>query len=129
MSHVKPVLEVIKNLTGIVVREKAPTVVGARMGRPEKAKRREMHPLVHALFPTGLAGGSQRNLAKASSKAVVEVELAKRRCPSCREVTFKVKCPGCEVLLNVCVLSVNALSKSVYAQFVRAERKVLRSKQ
>lgn len=97
MSHVKPVLEVIKNLTGIVVREKAPTVVGARMGRPEKAKRREMHPLVHALFPTGLAGGSRRNLAKASSKAVVEVELAKRRCPSCREVTFKVKCPGCEV--------------------------------
>ncbi len=97
MSHVKPVLEVIKNLTGIVVREKAPTVVGARMGRPEKAKRREMHPLVHALFPTGLAGGSRRNLAKASSKAVVEVELARRRCPSCREVTFKVKCPGCEV--------------------------------
>ncbi len=97
ISHDKPVLEVIKDLTGIVVREKAPTVVGARMGRPEKAKRREMHPLVHVLFPVGLAGGSQRNLAEASNKAVVEVELVKRRCPSCRDITFKVKCPRCDV--------------------------------
>ncbi|MCK5563593.1 DNA polymerase II large subunit, partial [Candidatus Bathyarchaeota archaeon] len=97
VSHGKPVLEVIKDLTGIVVRAKAPTVVGARMGRPEKAKRREMRPLVHVLFPVGMAGGSRRNLVEASKKADVEVELAKRRCPSCREITFKVKCPRCDV--------------------------------
>lgn len=97
ISHAKPVLEVIKDLAGIVVREKAPTFVGARMGRPEKARRREMHPLVHSLFPVGLAGGSRRNLVEASKKAVVEVEIAKRRCPSCRDVTFKVKCPRCDV--------------------------------
>ncbi len=96
ISHAKPVLEVIKDLTGIVVREKAPTVLGARMGRPEKAKRREMRPLVHALFPVGLAGGSRRNLVEASNKGVVEVELVKRRCPSCRDITFKVKCPRCD---------------------------------
>jgi DNA polymerase II large subunit len=95
-SQAQPVLKVIENLTGIVVREKAPTVVGARMGRPEKAKRREMRPLVHVLFPTGLAGGSRRNLAKASSKRVVEVELVKRRCPTCRKITFKVKCSRCD---------------------------------
>lgn len=97
ISHANPVLEVIRDLTGIVVREKAPTFVGARMGRPEKAKRREMHPLVHALFPVGLAGGSRRNLVEASNKGVVEVELVKRRCPSCRDITFKVKCPRCDV--------------------------------
>ncbi len=101
VSHVKSVLEVIQDLTGIVVRAKAPTVVGARMGRPEKAKRREMRPLVHVLFPVGLAGGSQRNLAEASSKAVVEVELVRRRCPNCRDVTFKMKCSRCAVETQV----------------------------
>jgi DNA polymerase II large subunit len=97
ISHAKPVLEVIKALAGIVVREKAPTVVGARMGRPEKAKRRAMRPLVHVLFPVGLAGGSRRNLMKAAGKAAVEVELVRRRCSNCRDITFKVSCPKCGV--------------------------------
>ena len=101
ISHSKSVLENIKDLTGIVVREKAPTTIGARMGRPEKAKRREMHPLVHVLFPVGLAGGSQRNLIEASNKTVVEVELVRRRCPRCRGITFKVKCPKCDVETTV----------------------------
>jgi len=91
----KTVLEVIKDLSGITVREKAPTIVGARMGRPEKAKRREMHPLVHVLFPVGLAGGSQRNLVEASNKSPAEVELVRRRCPNCHTITFKFRCPRC----------------------------------
>jgi len=96
VSHERSVLEVIRDLTNLVVKEKAPTSVGARMGRPEKAKRREMRPLVHVLFPVGLTGGSQRNLVKASSGVAVEVELAKRVCPKCRASTFLVKCPECE---------------------------------
>jgi DNA polymerase II large subunit len=95
ISADKAVLDVIKDLSGIVVREKAPTVMGARMGRPEKAKRREMHPLVHVLFPVGLAGGSQRNLVEASNKPFVEVELVRKRCSNCHTITFKVKCPQC----------------------------------
>jgi DNA polymerase II large subunit len=96
ISSDKTVLEVIKDLSGIVVREKTPTVVGARMGRPEKAKRREMHPLVHVLFPVGLTGGSQRNLVEAYNKPPAEVELVRRRCPNCHTVTFKLKCPQCQ---------------------------------
>ncbi|MEA2089556.1 MAG: DNA polymerase II large subunit [Thermoproteota archaeon] len=91
------VLEVIRKLTGVVVKEKAPTFVGARMGRPEKAKRRAMRPLVHVLFPVGLAGGSRRNLVKASEKKVIEVEVVKRRCPRCGASTFNMKCPVCGV--------------------------------
>jgi DNA polymerase II large subunit len=97
LSSADSVLEAIKSLSGIVVREKAPTLVGARMGRPEKAKRREMHPLVHVLFPVGLAGGSQRNLVEASNKPMAEVELVRRRCPKCRAITFKLMCPRCNV--------------------------------
>ena len=91
----KSVLENIKRLSGVSVREKAPALVGARMGRPEKAKRREMRPMVHALFPTGMAGGSRRDLVMAADKGLIEVELVKRRCPRCHEPTFKVLCEKC----------------------------------
>ncbi|NIR87603.1 DNA polymerase II large subunit [Candidatus Bathyarchaeota archaeon] len=95
IARAKPVLEVIQELTGINVRAKAPTLIGARMGRPEKAKRRKMRPLVHVLFPVGLDGGSQRNLVDASRKAVIKVELVRRRCPNCKAFTPKIMCPEC----------------------------------
>jgi DNA polymerase II large subunit len=89
------VLEAIKKFTGVSVREKAPSYVGARMGRPEKAKRREMKPLVHVLFPVGLAGGSRRNLSEASNRAAIEVDLVRRRCLKCNETTCRIRCPHC----------------------------------
>lgn len=101
----KTALENIKKLCGVCVREKAPTFVGARMGRPEKAKRREMRPLVHVLFPVGLAGGPQRNIVKALDRATIEVDLVKRRCPSCRMGTRTAKCLNCgteAVLVKCC---------------------------
>ncbi len=91
----KSVFEIMQKLTGIPIRKKAPTFLGARMGRPEKAKRREMRPLVHVLFPVGLAGGSRRNLTKALNKVAIEVDLVKCRCLECNELTFKTKCPRC----------------------------------
>jgi DNA polymerase II large subunit len=92
---VKSVLEAINLLSGIKVRDKAPAFVGARMGRPEKAKRREMKPVVHVLFPVGLAGGSQRDIVEAAKKEPVFIEVVKRKCPICKTFTFKVKCPTC----------------------------------
>jgi DNA polymerase II large subunit len=89
------VFEAIKKFTGIPVRQKAPSFVGARMGRPEKAKQREMKPLVHVLFPVGLAGGSRRNLSEASNKGKIEVDLVRRRCLKCNEITFRIRCPNC----------------------------------
>ena len=89
------VLKAVSKLSGLEVRDKAPTFVGARMGRPEKAKRREMKPLVHVLFPVGLAGGSHRDLANAAKKGPVFVEIAKRKCPVCKSYTSRVKCNDC----------------------------------
>jgi DNA polymerase II large subunit len=89
------VLEAVRLLSGVEVKDKAPTFVGARMGRPEKAKRREMKPLVHVLFPVGLAGGSHRDLVEAAKKGAMFIEVAKRVCPQCGAYTFKVKCPEC----------------------------------
>ncbi|MDH7595877.1 MAG: DNA polymerase II large subunit [Candidatus Bathyarchaeia archaeon] len=95
VSYEKSVLENLKEFAGFVIREKAPTYIGARMGRPEKAKERIMKPLVHALFPVGLAGGAQRDLIEATKKETVTVEVTRRRCTSCGGETFKIKCPVC----------------------------------
>jgi len=97
MPNSKTVPEMIHEFSGLIVREKAPTFLGARMGRPEKAKRREMRPLVHVLFPVGLVGGSRRNLVEAMNKGSIEVELVKRRCPVCREITPRTICSKCNV--------------------------------
>src|SRR3990170_1635719 len=94
-SSAESALKAISLLCGVEVRDKAPTFVGARMGRPEKAKRREMKPLVHVLFPVSLAGGSHRDLVDASKKGPVFVEVAKRKCPNCRSYTFRVMCNDC----------------------------------
>jgi len=79
----------------VEVKDKSPTFVGARMGRPEKAKRREMKPLVHVLFPVSLAGGSHRDLLEAAKQGPVFVEMVKRKCPDCKSYTLRVKCSSC----------------------------------
>jgi DNA polymerase II large subunit len=95
VSSVESVFEAINILSPVFLRKKAPTLVGARMGRPEKAKRREMRPLVHVLFPVGLAGGSKRNMIKAAEKKSTFVEIIKRKCPVCKTNVFLKKCPTC----------------------------------
>ncbi len=89
------VLDALKELCDVVVKDKAPTFVGARMGRPEKAKRREMKPLVHVLFPIGLAGGSQRDIVEAARHGIIYAEIVKRKCPSCKTISFGIKCKLC----------------------------------
>jgi DNA polymerase II large subunit len=94
-STAKSVLEAVNILSGVSIREKACTFIGARMGRPEKAKRREMRPLVHVIFPIGLSGGSQRDIIDASKKGPTFVEVVKRKCPQCGIFTFRVRCASC----------------------------------
>jgi DNA polymerase II large subunit len=89
------VFKALNALAGIEIRDKAPSFVGARMGRPEKAKRREMKPLVHVLFPVSLAGGSHRDLVEAGKAGPAFIDVVKRKCPNCKTYTFRVKCADC----------------------------------
>jgi len=91
------VLEMLSVLSGVQVKDKAPSYVGGRMGRPEKAKHREMKPLVHVLFPVGLKGGSHRDLMEAAKQGPVFVELVKRKCPHCKSYTTRIICSTCAV--------------------------------
>ena len=87
--------ETLSRVSGVRIKDKAPTYVGGRMGRPEKAKRREMKPLVHVLFPVSLQGGSHRDLLEAAKQGHVFVEMVKRKCPNCKTYTRMIKCPNC----------------------------------
>ena len=88
-------LDIVGSLAGFTVREKAPVFVGARMGRPEKAKERKMEPYVHSLFPVAEAGGPQRDILKAEKGRTVRVELLQRRCAQCGAVSQTALCPEC----------------------------------
>ncbi len=93
-------LDAVRSLSGLDVRAKAPSRIGARMGRPEKAKERRMSPPPHILFPVSLAGGKTRDIKNAitytkdynSAKGEIEVEVATRKCTSCGSETFWLTC-------------------------------------
>jgi DNA polymerase II large subunit len=90
------VLALVSRLAGCTVRAKAPSRVGARVGRPEKARQRQMSPNVHVLFPVGAAGGSHRSVseaARATINAPVPTSLGLRTCPACARSTVWLRCP------------------------------------
>ena len=96
-------LEAVNDIAPFPIRPKAPTRVGARMGRPEKSEPRELSPAVHGLFPIGTAGGDQRSIAEASAyrpdangdAGVIDIELNRRRCPSCGTEGIDPRCRAC----------------------------------
>jgi DNA polymerase II large subunit len=93
----------VSHLSGFRIRPRAGTRIGGRMGRPGKSKPRKMNPPPHSLFPLGEAGGSRRSFQEASSHTIqansdggsIVIEVGRRRCPACGEVTYKNRCPAC----------------------------------
>ncbi len=95
-SSDKEVMEIIQTLAEFPVRKNAPTRIGCRMGRPEKANPRLMRPPVHVLFPVGMRGGMTRSLVKAAEKeGETFVEVARLECPKCGSTGFTRKCKRC----------------------------------
>jgi len=96
-------IRAVGELAPFAVRERAPTRVGNRMGRPEKSEQRELQPAVHTLFPIGEAGGNQRSVEDAAdhgdtvdgTRGDVEVEVGRRACRACGTETFRPRCPDC----------------------------------
>lgn len=90
-----PVTTITKN-TGIKIIPRAPTRIGARMGRPEKAGSRKMKPMVHVLFPVEEFGSSRRSVGEAmSSKGDYLSEVTPRVCSSCGNITVVPLCEKC----------------------------------
>ena len=86
----------ILNKNGLNVKDKYPVFIGARVGRPEKAKPRMMKPPVNVLFPMGSVGAKSRSLVRASKKrSETVIEAVYKVCPSCKTETYLNKCPKC----------------------------------
>lgn len=85
----------VSRLAGITIKARGPSRVGARVGRPEKARQRTMSPNVHVLFPVGEAGGPHRSFitaAKNLGATGVPIDLGVRICPACRARTVWARC-------------------------------------
>ncbi len=105
-------LEMANRLAGIVIRARAPTRIGARMGRPEKSDRRLMRPPPHVLFPTGEAGGKSRSVLEAvkhsegngNNVGIVDVAIERRVCRDCgiEGFSFRCECGGYTDKKRVC---------------------------
>ena len=96
-------IELVNEVAPFEVRERAPTRIGNRMGRPEKSEKRDLSPAVHTLFPIRDFGGNQRNVAEAARqmddrgrRGVFDVQIGVRECPDCGTHTYKPACPDCD---------------------------------
>jgi DNA polymerase II large subunit len=88
-------LEAINQVSPVNIMAKAPTYLGARVGRPEKTKERKMKPAPHALFPIGTNGGSRRNIVDAAKKGTISVDIARCKCTECGVGSMQAICPVC----------------------------------
>lgn len=105
------VLDILSEFSGMKIKDKAGTFIGARMGRPEQAKPREMKGNPNVLFPIGLSGGSTRSINKAieassSERKPIKAEIGLYNCPKCNEKSFMPVCNECggkTVKVNKCI--------------------------
>ena len=101
-AGIEKTIDAVCKVSGIIVKPRAPSRIGARMGRPEKSALRKMTPAAQVLFPIGDHGGKTRNLVNATGyredmNAVTgkfEVKIGMRVCPRCGRETHKWRC-GC----------------------------------
>jgi DNA polymerase II large subunit len=93
-------LDLINKLSSFQVMRRS-TFIGARVGRPEKAKERLMKPAPNVLFPIGITS-KDRNISKAFAlasrkfKPSVNIDIARYRCSSCNRVIDTGYCYDCQ---------------------------------
>jgi len=89
---------------------KSPIYIGARMGRPEKAKERAMDGKPQVLFPTGSFKNRSmtkqyRTLKSREGEKTINLDLVRMRCTKCNSVGFYRRCEVCGgscVMENIC---------------------------
>ncbi|MBW3012323.1 DNA polymerase II large subunit, partial [Candidatus Woesearchaeota archaeon] len=89
------VLEILNKRSNIKIRDKSGIYIGARMGRPEKAKMRKLKGSPNGLFPVGEEGGKMRSLQAALEKGHVYSGFAIFKCNKCDRTTIYRTCEVC----------------------------------
>jgi len=89
------ILEIVNNFSKYKIKDKAGAFIGARMGRPEKAKLRKLTGNPHALFPVGEEGGRFRSVQEAVEKGFIEADFSIYFCKNCNKETIYYVCEDC----------------------------------
>ena len=89
------VIKTVEKLTNVIIRDKAGTFIGARMGRPEKAKMRKLTGSPHALFPVGEEGGRFKSFQSAVEKKKVQAQFPVYYCEKCKREEIYPYCIEC----------------------------------
>ena len=88
-------LDLLSSISGLKIMDIAGTFIGGRLGRPEKAKMREMDTNPNVIFPIGESGGSSRNIIIAAQKDSVLAEYGLFYCDNCKKESIFTKCDIC----------------------------------
>ncbi|MCK5139351.1 MAG: DNA polymerase II large subunit, partial [Thermodesulfovibrionia bacterium] len=87
-------VDIVSRLFNLKIRDKNGTFIGARMGRPEKAKVRKLSGQPHCLFPVGSEGGRLRCFQSSLTAGKVVSDFPMYRCKCGNETVFGV-CEKC----------------------------------
>lgn len=96
-SESEYVIDIINSISKIKLRDKSGIFIGARMGRPEKAKVRKLDGDPHTLFPIGKEGGKLRSFQNAMGVGTVEAEFPIYFCENCKKETVFGVCEQCDL--------------------------------
>jgi len=92
----KDVLEIVNLISEVRIMDKAGTFIGARMGRPEKAKIRQLTGSPQVLFPVGEEGGRLRSFQSALEAGKIRADFPIYYCSKCDKETVLSVCPQCD---------------------------------
>ena len=95
-SKDKKTVEIINTFSKAKIRDKGGTFIGARMGRPEKAKMRQLTGKPHVLFPVGDEGGRMRCFQSALEIGKIRAEFPIFFCRECNAETEFSRCTVCD---------------------------------
>jgi len=92
----KDVQSLLDLISEIKLRDKCGVFIGARMGRPEKAKIRQLTGSPQVLFPVGDEGGRLRSFQSAMKEGKIKGEFPVYFCSKCKKETIFPICEMCE---------------------------------
>ena len=95
IQNAKNNCEFLTKQTKIITKDKTGTFIGARMGRPEKAKMRKLTGSPHVLFPVGDQGGRLRSFQSALESGNIISDVKMFSCEACNHTTPLRVCEKC----------------------------------
>jgi|TARA_B100001971_G_C18266672_1_gene593588 DNA polymerase II large subunit len=90
------VLSLVNKISDVKIRDKSGIFIGARMGRPEKAKMRKLTGSPHVLFPIGEEGGRLRSFQSTFESNKITAEFPIFYCEKCNKKTIFSICEVCD---------------------------------